>query len=478
MVATLGLTGLVLGGLAIKRHAEREGGRAAEADSRPDARKRGDGAPTEPGSAADKAPMPRTTTLGYEAIGLNEAVSVGSTGLGLGHTAQRARAVLMSRASHTRDLGVRLVRLNSHAYPKLNVQDLSARDFDWSEADLLMQVVGEAGLDLVVVVGPWPGARTGAFTDQYLPEDLDAYEAAITRIAERYDGDGVDDMPGLPRPVLAWEVDNEPDLHHLRPPRGADGTPPRDDFQTPAEYAEIVIRTARAIRAASPDAFVISGGFYRPTSEDGGAYVAEVLQTPGVLDALDAMSVHCYFSHDSLSEVAATMDFFRVHAPEHPVWVTETSVPSDGRHVWVSEGWQAEMVVAVIGGFLAEGADRIFWHTLIEPPPREGDDNKTYGSNALLEANSAAGALGGGFRTKPAAEVFSRLLGVLGPTDPESYREVTVEGGRMLETDAGWLVFRGELTAPPEGAREVLNLTTGQTAPVGSTVAAPAWLPR
>jgi len=422
--------------------------------------------------------MPRSATSGYEAIGLNEAVSVGSTGMGLGHAAQRARAVLMSRASHTRELGVQLVRLNSHAYPKLNVQDLSARDFDWSEADALMHVVGEARLDLVVVVGPWPGARTGAFTDQYLPEDLDAYEAAIARIAERYDGDGVNDMPGLPRPVLAWEVDNEPDLHHLRPPRGAQGSPPREDFQTPAEYAEIVIRTARAIRSADPDAFVISGGFYRPTSKEGGAYVAEVLETPGVLDALDAMSVHCYFSHDSLSEVAATMDFFRTHAPEHPVWVTETSVPSDGRHPWVSEGWQAEMVVAVIGGFLAEGADRVFWHTLIEPPPREGDDNKTYGSNALLVATSEAGALGGDFRVKPAAEVFDRLLAALGPTDPASYRELTVEGGRVLETDAGWLVFRGEIAPPPDGAHEVLELTTGATSAVGSTVRAPAWLPR
>lgn len=431
--------------------------------------------------AVAREEVPRTAVTGAEVLGLNEAVSVSARSRALVRSPLQAEAVLLARASRTRDLGVRLVRANSHSFPELNVMALEARDFDWSEADTFFRATGSLGLDVVAVVGPWPGARTAAYTDHYLPDDLEAYEEAITRLVERYDGDGLRDMPGLKRPVLAWEIDNEPDLHHLRPPRGAEGEAPRTDFQTPAEYAEIVRRTSAAVRAADEEALILAGGLYRITDEASARYLEEVLAEPGVYEAFDALSLHCYFSGDGLVAVAETMAAARAQVPDKPVWITETSVPSDGRHAWVSPGWQAEMVVGIVGAFLAEGADRVLWHTLVDPPPRTGDDTLTYGSNGLLMARGPAGLLGGedAVQEKPAAAVFARLAEALAPTSTESYRELPVAGGRVLATDQGWLVFRGTVT-PPAGARTALDLRSGEEQSVAELgeegVSAPAWL--
>ena len=57
----------------------------------------------------------------------------------------------------------------------------------------------------------------------------------------RYDGDGIDDMPGLREPIKYWQVDNEPP-HGLR------------------DYAGFLKITYRAIKEADPEAKVIIGG--------------------------------------------------------------------------------------------------------------------------------------------------------------------------------------------------------------------------
>ena len=64
-------------------------------------------------------------------------------------------------------------------------------------------------------------------------------------VVERYDGDGVDDMPGLRVPVRAWQVDNEPDAL-------ASGSW--------EDYARLQEITYRAIKEAFPEAKVLMGG--------------------------------------------------------------------------------------------------------------------------------------------------------------------------------------------------------------------------
>ena len=344
-----------------------------------------------------------------------------------------------------------------------------------------MSIAGRSELDVVLVIGPWPGTRTAVYTQHYLPRDMAAYTAWVTSVVERYDGDGVDDMPGLVRPPLAWEVDNEPDQHNQVAAR-QDGEPidpederlpaPAGSFETASEYAQVLVATSAAIRAADPDATVLSAGMFRAGMPAGREYLAEVLRQPGVREAIDAISLHCYFSNDSLSAVQRTMRNARALAPDVPIWVTETSVPSEGEQPWVDEAWQARMVAGIVGGLFAEGAQRVFWHTLVDAPgTRTGPVG--YARNSLFRASLDGDSVR--YDVKPAGDVFKRLIGHLGAQDPADFAEIPVEGGRLLETDAGWLAFDGEPVLPP-GARTVEDLVTGEVMLDPPKAVAPAWI--
>lgn len=80
-----------------------------------------------------------------------------------------------------------------------------------------------------------------------LPRDLEDYRAWIRSLVERYDGDGVDDLPGLRHPVRHFQIGNE----YANPMfwLGAED-----------EYATLLRAARAAARAASPDAVVISQG--------------------------------------------------------------------------------------------------------------------------------------------------------------------------------------------------------------------------
>ncbi len=84
----------------------------------------------------------------------------------------------------------------------------------------------------------------------HAPCDESAYLAWLSDVVERYDGDGVDDMPGLEYPVRHWEVFNEPSMQ--------DGTVFfQDDAQT---YAELLAVSYEAILAADSNAIVLPAG--------------------------------------------------------------------------------------------------------------------------------------------------------------------------------------------------------------------------
>lgn len=423
-----------------------------------------------PSATAGPPVFPRTAVFGNEVMGINEAVSVPLEAMGGLRTPLWERDVLRRRGDATAALGSRLVRASSHVWPYLNHHQFEEREIGFGEADRFFQTLGAHGLDVVVVIGPWPGARTALYTKHYLPDDLDAYGAWVQQLVERYDGDGVEDMPGLEARVVAWEIDNEPDLHNASPPRGVEPDDIVSGFQTPQEYATVLLATERAIRRADPQAMVLSGGIYRPMTASGRDYLERVLEVPGVRDAIDGISLHCYFSENNLGRVRDSMATVRELSPELPVWITETSVPSDSRRPWINEDWQARMVAGVYGAFLAEGADRVFWHSLTTPPARAKSEPRGFGSNALMASSDEEGWV-----PKPAALVYERLAAHLASVEMASVHEVAVSGGRLLATDQGWLAFWGE-PHPPDEARIVHDLMTGERRPVQGPVTTPAWL--
>ncbi len=76
--------------------------------------------------------------------------------------------------------------------------------------------------------------------------DTATYRNFLTAMVERYDGDGIADMPGLTLPIKYWEFCNEPESHC--------------SYNDSAEYQLDLALTASVIRNACPSCKILNGG--------------------------------------------------------------------------------------------------------------------------------------------------------------------------------------------------------------------------
>lgn len=418
-------------------------------------------------------PQPAGSTGAF--FGINEALSVPSV-LVRNRTVSGSQqaAELVEDSRGVAALGATVVRANSHTYPFFNHKQYSNNAVVSQErADRYFSVLSESGLDMVAVIGPWPGIQTGNYTDHYLPDDMDAYAQFVEDIVERYDGDGIDDAPAL-HPVLAWEIDNEPDLHNRVPPRGAKRDVDPSTFQTPEEYAEVLLVTAAAIRRADPDATILSGGMYNVRASAGADYLETLLSIEGVLDAVDVLALHCYSDDDSLDAIEQTLAVGARLAPGKPIWITETGASSQGKHRWQSEAWQAQMVVGIHAAALIGGAERLFWHTLADPPQRSNTRSMPFSHHSLMATQKSTWEGGGSTSRvkKPSGEAYTRLIGHLAAVPRSDISELPAAGGRLMAAGDSMLAFWGTPELPP-GDWVFEDLLTGARI---DTPTAPAWI--
>lgn len=190
--------------------------------------------------------------------------------------------------------------------------------------------------------------------DSYLPQyrcnpkDWNAYTQWVKAVVERYDGDGVNDMSGLTQPIKYWEVMNEPDL---------DGGERLDFYKEDATaYAELLIRTAQAIRAADSSAKILIAGAAGGDSRFLNFY-RQVFQNENTLTAFDIGNVRS-ISNDEYQNfnVAPYKKLLAEFKLSKPIWVTEAEaiVSKDdqtNRSQTIASGKQA----------LQLGAEKIFF---------------------------------------------------------------------------------------------------------------------
>ena len=117
--------------------------------------------------------------------------------------------------------------------------------------------------DQAICHGPQPTGtidKPGVQSTKYKPCDMDAYANFVTRLVERYDGDSIDDMPGLTVPIKHWELMNEPEFQ----------TEPIYFQGTPAEYVDTLKVTYEAVKQADPEALIVQGGMAGMINGTGG----------------------------------------------------------------------------------------------------------------------------------------------------------------------------------------------------------------
>lgn len=440
----------------------------------------GDAVATAPVTAADLdepgAPayaQPRHVATVGDLMCINEAVAVPER---LVRQRELKPAViarlLQDDAATAKAVGARTVRVNSATFPFLNWQEWTRQNRAQERTDRYLSLVLRAGLEPIVVVGPWPGNQTANHTEHYVPEDMDAYTAWVGRVVERYDGDGEDDAPGLPRGVRFWEVDNEPDLHNRVVPRGATRDMDPSTFETSEQYAQVLVATSAAIRGASADAVVLNGGTYHTARKHGRAYMERVLAVEGAAQAVDVWSVHAYFSGEEPDLYLTSLDNAFDLAGARPVFVTETGVPSKQKgDRWIDETYQARMVAVVYGEALARGVERACWHTLADPPQGAASS----GGYATHSLHRTVGQPPSQRKDrKPSAQVYHRLAERLGEVPVGEVRRVSVTDGRAVVVgQEGWLVYHGDEVCLPFTEGLVLDLLTGLETPLQGPVEAP-----
>jgi len=172
-----------------------------------------------------------------------------------------------------------------------------------------------------------------------MPCDMEAYKNFVSTLVERYDGDGVSDMPGLEIPVRHWEVLNEPE----------ESSPELTFFiGTAEEYVQILQTTNEAIKSACPGCIVVQGGAQHSMEYNLGWW-GDVIDLGGA-DYFDIANIHYITEGDlqtlNVENFKALLDQKGV---DKLIWVTEAQYDSE------------EEVETSMEGALAAGASKIFF---------------------------------------------------------------------------------------------------------------------
>ena len=272
--------------------------------------------------------------------------------------------------------------------------------YDWSEADAYVSESQDYKILIDATIWPYadwdqkrchemlPEAPIGFMPTlgdyRGKPCDMDAYREFVRSLVDRYDGDGVDDMPGLVLPIKYWEVVNEPDL--------PTGTPFFTGDPTEADYLEVLQVTGQEIRGSDPDAKVLNGGI-AILGDEQQRFWKTVLGESGA-SLIDVLTIHAVLAtpEDNLIRLNALKSGLGL---EQPVWVTEIRIArgqdaagheernrggaessaanSDAAtptptELAEQERWSAELVRQFVVAF-GEGADKLFYMGLDNATP-------------------------------------------------------------------------------------------------------------
>ncbi|PIV80657.1 hypothetical protein COW53_08480 [bacterium CG17_big_fil_post_rev_8_21_14_2_50_64_8] len=130
----------------------------------------------------------------------------------------------------------------------------SRGQYDWSGLDNKVRVLQDLGIDIFMTLqsdADWGVEPSDFLAANHPPADMADWTTFMTHLVQRYNGDGVDDLPGLLRPVRYYQLANEwPSPQNIH--GGWTGTIDQLIEFFNASYA--------AVKAADPSATVVLGG--------------------------------------------------------------------------------------------------------------------------------------------------------------------------------------------------------------------------
>ncbi len=229
--------------------------------------------------------------------------------------------------------------------------------FDFSETDEYILSAQAEGFHILANIQPF---ADWDHTGKGKPSDMELYKNFVTKLVERYDGDSVNDMPGLTIPIKHWEVLNEPEFQEE----------PVVFFQgSSADYFEILKATYETVREADPEALVVQGGmagmmevcteFWQGVFDLGGA------------DYFDVANMHS-IGHGEHLNIPSFKQFLANNGIQKSIWVTEVQYQQAEQTQDCSAEDFAKILARSYIFALANDVEKLFYVNIKLPPVKEG----------------------------------------------------------------------------------------------------------
>jgi len=329
--------------------------------------------------------------------------------------------------------------------------------YDWREHDECVGEIQSYNMAILPVILPfaeWDQANWGpvggttplVFEDWWgrgrrKPYDMDAYRRFVSALVERYDSDGIGDMPGLRYPIKYWQAGLAPSVQ--------EGYYAYFDGSS-EDYLEVLKATYQAVKEADPEAKVLHAGmgamkpenvsFWEPIFEKGSQYfdIANV----HIIWPFAEMGAPKLARTGAIARAELTVPEFKKLLSEYgidkPIWVTEASYDT-----WndVSLEEHGQIFVRSYVSSFASGADKFFYY-IYRALPSESSLAKRL---ALIDENG---------ERRPAAYGLKTLIEKL---DRFTSAEKLAEGQYkfMVEGEAIYVLW-GSGKIPEEITGEVL----------------------
>ena len=223
-------------------------------------------------------------------------------------------------------------------------------NFTWEDADQYVVYAQEHNQTILATI--WPHANWeqksckrkkarspfGKRFTKYLskPCSMDDYKNFLVKLVDRYDGDGLNDMPGLTKPIKYWDVMNEPEFKMFF--KGS-----KEDF------IEIFNFSSKVIKEKQPDAVIVMAGAAGMFPESK-KYWKVVL--PKIKDNFDIANIHHISGPDGQCDKQLWVDEFAALLKsvdvDKPIWLTEAMTCGPPVKAWVNAFLNgAELIIDV-----------------------------------------------------------------------------------------------------------------------------------
>lgn len=259
--------------------------------------------------------------------------------------------------------------------------------YNFAPLDTIVEKADSYNIRHVITIRPissWGGAyplpRGGKPKDLVsgYPQKISAWLKFVNEVVERYDGDGIKDMPGLKNPIKYFQIENE----FMWQWKG-----------TEKEYVELLSETYDEIKNANPDAELILGAFggLAMAMEAGFAHknhlevgIANMRRVPlnrvfsskkyitgkkkleYILEKawpyFDVMDLHSYTDdpYDIVPPVCWLKNKMKAYGSSKKIFSLENSGPF---HDFSDEKFSESIIKRYIIG-MSYGIDKIFWSSL------------------------------------------------------------------------------------------------------------------